>query len=143
MSQKDFLGLRITLPDKEEKTIVETIPHIIKGNVSYMIAVARITGEYLGQELPKRERLYLHQIRKVFGSIKKIQMKKFDRKSLLLLKPQLIFTSVKNDSNLGIQILRDILVEAIEHVEEKEEYFKNFVDFLEAILAYHQAAEKS
>lgn len=137
-----ILDLEVELQDKTTKTIREIIPDIIKGNVEKMISTAMVIGNYTGHELPKKERLYPYQIRKIFGAIKRIEIDNFDRKKLLLLKPQLVFIAAKNDSNLGIQYLKDVLLEAIDQVGDSEIHFRHFCDFFEAILAYHQAAEK-
>jgi len=137
-----ILDLEVELQDKTKKSVREIIPDIITGQVEKMISAAMIIGNYIGRELPKKERLYPYQIRKIFGAIKRIEIDNFDRKKLLLLKPQLVFIAAKNDSNLGIQYLKDVLLESIDHVGDNEIYFRHFCDFFESILAYHQAAEK-
>ena len=137
------MEFQIKTEENINKTIEDTIPDIISGNMKLMITVSEIIGNHLGLELPKKERLYIHQIRKIFGMIKKIQMESFSREKLQLLKPQIVFMSVKNDSTLGLQYLRDILIKSIDTVEDNENKFLNFIAFFEAILAYHQAAEKS
>lgn len=142
MKDTHILDLEIELQDKTKKTVREIIPDIIRGQVELMISAAMIIGNYIGHELPKKERLYPYQIRKIFGAIKRIEIDNFDRKKLLLLKPQLVFIAAKNDSNLGIQYLKDVLIEAIDQVGDSEIYFRHFCDFFESILAYHQAAEK-
>ncbi|MEQ8187913.1 MAG: type III-A CRISPR-associated protein Csm2 [Candidatus Eremiobacterota bacterium] len=142
MKETHILNLEIELQDNTKKTVRDIIPDIISGNVEKMISAAIVIGNYIGHELPKKERLYPYQIRKIFGTIKRIEIDDFDRKKLLLLKPQLVFIAAKNDSNMGIQYLKDVLIEAIDQVGESEIYFRHFCDFFEAILAYHQAAEK-
>ncbi|HPZ07331.1 MAG TPA: type III-A CRISPR-associated protein Csm2 [Candidatus Eremiobacteraeota bacterium] len=142
MKEENILNLNIQLPDKETKTLKEIIPDIIKGHTEKMIFTAQIIANYIARELPKKERLYPYQIRRVLGTIKRIEIEGFDSKKLLLLKPQLVFIASKNDSTLGIQYLRDILIESIDRVGEHEDYFRYFMDFFEAILAYYQAIEK-
>jgi CRISPR-associated protein Csm2 len=142
LNQENILDLKIQISEKEEKKIKELIPGIIGGNTEQMLRTAQTIGNYLGQELPKKERLYIHQIRKIFGLIKRIQMETFDTKKVALLKPHMVFIATKGDSTIGIQYLKDILIEAIDNIGQDEKRFKNFIDFFESILAYHQAAEK-
>ena len=142
MNQENILDLPIKISEKKEETVKDIIPEIIKGNTLYMIEAAKKVGFYLGHELPKRERLYLYQIRKIFGSIKRLEMENFNSERVLLLKPRLVFAASKTDATRGIQYLKDILVLAIDQVENDENRFKNFVTFFESIIAYHQSAEK-
>ena len=142
MNQENILDFKIQISEKEEKRIKDLIPVIIGGNTEQMLLTAERIGTYLGQELPKKERLYIHQIRRVFGMIKRIQMDSFDTKKLALLKPHMVFIATKGDATMGIQYLKDILIEAIDNIGQEEIRFENFIDFFESILAYHQAAEK-
>ncbi|MEQ8225229.1 MAG: hypothetical protein ABRQ37_23115, partial [Candidatus Eremiobacterota bacterium] len=86
MKDTHILDLEIELQDKTKKSVREIIPDIIRGQVELMISAAMIIGNYIGYELPKKERLYPYQIRKIFGAIKRIEIDTFDRKKLLLLK---------------------------------------------------------
>lgn len=86
------------------------------------------------------------QIRNFFGEVRRIQMKgiKNEKVAFLLLKPKLAYAAKRHD-NKGIRQFKDIITKSHEIVmevkdDEKKflERFKNFVDFLEAILAYHK-----
>lgn len=86
------------------------------------------------------------QIRNFFGEVRRIQMKgiKNEKVAFLLLKPKLAYAAKRHD-NKGIRLFKDIITKSHEIVmevkdDEKKflERFKNFVDFLEAILAYHK-----
>ena len=91
-------------------------------------------AEDLGRKLSGN--LNTSQIRKVYSAVKKIQMsREFNRNELIMLKPKLAYASARNKS---VEKLKVALTEAIDHVDDNDK-FKNFVDFFEAILAYHRA----
>jgi len=142
LNQESILQLPVELPGDKEISVKDVIPDIISGNTEYMISVAMKIGFYLTRELPKKERLYLYQIRRIFGMLKRLQIEGFDGKKLLLLKPHLAFIASKNDSALGIQYLKDVMIESINQVGEDENRFRHFIYFFESIIAYHQEAEK-
>lgn len=92
-------------------------------------------AERLGKQLARN--LKTAQIRKVYSAVKKIQMNnEFNRNELIMLKPKLAYAAARNRD---IEKLKDALSDAINHVDSKNK-FKNFVDFFEAILAYHKAS---
>jgi CRISPR-associated protein Csm2 len=86
------------------------------------------------------------QIRNVFGEVKRIEarMKANDydkeRSAFLLLRPKMAYAEARVLSKSGksnISDFRKIMDKA--HIEVKShDSFKNFVDFFEAILAYHK-----
>lgn len=91
----------------------------------------------LGNRLQRR-RLKTSQIRKVYGTVKKIQMSdEFRQNDLIMLKPKLAYAAARNNE---VADLRDALTQAIDKVGGDPQRFKNFVDFFEATLAYHKAA---
>ena len=93
-------------------------------------------AEKLGEKLARN--LKTSQIRKVYGAVKKIQMSdEFHRNDLVMLKPKLAYAAARNNAVID---LKDALTQAIDQVGNDPKKFKNFVDFFEAILAYHRAA---
>ena len=91
-------------------------------------------AENLGRKLARN--LKTAQIRKVYGAVKKIQMnKEFNSNELIMLKPKLAYAAARKSE---VEDLKDTLTQAINHVDNQQK-FKNFVDFFEAILAYHRA----
>ncbi len=100
----------------------------------------------LGNELARP--LTTAQIRALFGEVRQIQgqmsieHKKAWRR-LHLLKPKIAYR-VRRASGQGVKMLADVLNPALDEVlKAKDEptqkaYFKNFVEFFEAILAYHK-----
>ena len=118
------------LPDKE------TIKKIIEGDTKSLVKEAELLGKHL-----KQKDLTTSQIRNVFGSIKKMEMKGFKEQELLLLKPKLAYAASRPGAKQGIRDLKEILSTAIGYVENSRERFENFCNFFEAILAYHHAAD--
>lgn len=84
------------------------------------------------------------QIRSVFGEVKRIQLKGFDkeRRSFLLLRPKVAYAA-KRAENKGATAFQQVIDQAIKTVAVEEpdsdRRFVNFCDLFEAILAYHKA----
>jgi CRISPR-associated protein Csm2 len=91
-----------------------------------------------GQFLAKT-RLSSSQIRNVYGELKRIQMKGFNKEktSFLLLRPKMAYADARNEG-AGLRELKKVFDKAYELVEN-ETHFKNFMDFMESTLAYHKA----
>jgi len=96
-------------------------------------------AKMIGQDLVKLD-LTTTQIRNIFNEVKKMQMKGFDWNKFLLLKPKLAYASARPGAKNGTRVIKDVLTMAIDKVNNKEVNFENFVDFFEAILAYHREA---
>ncbi len=103
-------------------------------------------ADALGAELYRP--LTTAQIRALFGEVRQIQgQMSIDHKKawrrLHLLKPKIAYR-VRRAQGQGVRMLADTLVPALDEVlkakdrETQEMYFKNFVEFFEAILAYHK-----
>jgi CRISPR-associated protein Csm2 len=86
------------------------------------------------------------QIRGIFGTVRRIEMRWTEKASekaqelamrqLLLLQPKLEYQARRQKEVRG---LKDVLIPAIEQVQGDRERFGRFVEFFEAILAYHVA----
>lgn len=99
------------------------------------------TAEKLGTRL-KEGGLTTSQIRNIYGMVKQMELKGFDEstaREFILLKPKLAYAAQRANKQ-GARDLRQVLSDAIDEVGTEEKYFANFVDFFEAILAYHVAA---
>ena len=94
-------------------------------------------AETLGQRL--QGRLTVSQIRNVYGMVKHMEMRGFDANEFVLLKPRLAYAAVRANTE-GARELKDVLSWAIDEVDKDASKFARFVDFFEAILAYHRAA---
>lgn len=108
-------------------------------------------AEGFGSHL-ERTKFTTSQIRNVFGEIKRIQMSGFDKQEaktdFLLLKPKMAYAAKraqdKDRQATGATDFERIMKLAHEAVKARTDNdafrFKNFCDFIEAILAYHKAA---
>lgn len=94
-------------------------------------------AEQLGKHLARN--LTTSQIRNIYGAVKKMQLKgKPDTHKLLMLKPKLAYAAKRHGE--GVDTLKEVLTQAIDHVGDDQQKFNRFVDFFEAILAYHKDA---
>ena len=119
---------------------------IVDGDAKVTVEQARALGESLARQLTTS------QIRNIFGTVRRIEMNwpedpktEADRgratraqRDLLLLKPKMAYQA-KRERGRGVGMLTDILSEAIDLVDNDRQNFQHFVDFFEAILAYHKA----
>jgi CRISPR-associated protein Csm2 len=95
----------------------------------------------------KSLQLTTNQIRNIFGTVRQIEMswttkntedeRRDATRRLLLLKPRLAYQAQREKTVAGLE---SVLSTAIDHVGSSRENFQRFVDFFEAILAYHTAA---
>lgn len=133
----------------------EDLKRIIQGDT---IESARETVKWaqrLGEAL--KHELATSQIRNIFGTVRQIEMNwptdtaderyadlaKAAERELILLEPKLRYQAkrVKEQKKTdAVEDLADVIIPAIEMVKGNREYFQRFVDFFEAILAYHKAA---
>lgn len=111
----------------------QVIQAIREGGVA-LVAVAEALGPHL-----HRGRLTTSQIRNVYGMVKKMEMQGFDPHEFALLKPKLAYAA-KRARARGADDLKTVLSWAIDEVGTDSAKFARFVDFFEAILAYHVAA---
>ncbi len=109
-------------------------------------------AEDLGSRL-KNANLTTSQIRALFGEVRQIQAQlsigEQERarafRKLILLKPKMAYRA-RRERGRGVEELTSVLDPAIDLVvdgsdqEIQEQNFQRFVDFFEAILAYHRAA---
>jgi CRISPR-associated protein Csm2 len=101
-------------------------------------------AEAIGAALAKP--LTTSQIRAIFGEVRRIEGDwKIDAdrasRSLILLKPKMAYRAKKEETkeNKSVKNLVSVLDEAISHVGKDADNFARFVEFFEAILAYHKA----
>jgi CRISPR-associated protein Csm2 len=116
---------------------------IVLGDSRTLVDKAKEIGDMLVRQLTTS------QIRNVFGTVRQIQMmwvpqatpqqQQQATRQLLLLKPKLAYQA-RRERGKGVEILNNVLSPAIDLVGDDRGRFQNFVDFFEAILAYHTAA---
>jgi CRISPR-associated protein Csm2 len=112
----------------------QELDQIMAGDAHTLVEVA----ERLGQDFANG--LSTSQIRNVFGEVKRLQMKGFDEQTareLILLKPKLAYQAGRHGGK--VKELAHVLSKAIDQVGSDAQRFEHFVDFFEAILAYHKA----
>jgi CRISPR-associated protein Csm2 len=120
---------------------------IVEGNAKLLTEKAKQIGTGLAKEL----QLTTAQIRNVFGTVRQIEMtwglrateqqRQAAARQLILLKPKLEYQAKRERSKgRGVEELANVLIPAIDMVGDDRGRFQNFVDFFEAILAYHTAA---
>lgn len=124
-----------------------TMQEILNGNVERLVICAKQIGEKL-----KQERLTTSQVRSFFGEVRQIEaevhgdLKELPEtayRRLVLLRPKLAYQAQRERDarkGEGVAKLEAVLSPAIEIVGKDVRRFRCFVDFFEAILAYHKAA---
>ena len=118
--------------DNRSPTKVEPLdPRVITEGGEILVKKAERLGEQLARNLTRS------QIRNIYGAVKKMQMKgEPDRHKLAMLKPKLTYAAKRHGG--GVNTLKDVLTQAIDLVGNDSKKFNRFVDFFEAILAYHK-----
>jgi CRISPR-associated protein Csm2 len=120
---------------------------IAEGDARVLVTQAEELGEQLA-----RARLSTSQIRNIFGTVRRIEMNwpevpqgdadqeraRKARRELLLLKPKMAYQA-KRESGRAVGDLTSVLSDGIDLVGDDRTRFQHFVDFFEAILAYHKA----
>lgn len=133
---------------------------IVNGDENELITQASNLGEALVKEFA----LKTNQIRGIFGTVRRIEMDwrnpnesnvtsqrvKDAQRELALLQPRMQYQAAreKQRRNFGVEALSKQLIPMIKLVTEAKSltpyehysYFRNFVDFFEAVLAYHRAS---
>ena len=119
--------------DSRDSTRVNLDDRVINEGGEILVKEAEQRGQQLARNLTTS------QIRNIYGAVKKMQMKggKLDTHKLLMLKPKLAYAARRHGG--GVDTLKDILTQAIDLVGNDQKKFNRFVDFFEAILAYHRA----
>ena len=124
---------------------------IVDGNAEETVK----TAEALGKDLATRYKLSTGQIRNIFGTVRRIEMGWPDApqdeagqkaaarayRELILLKPKMAYQAKRGGGrgDAGVAALTGVLTQAIDMVGNDRQRFQHFVDFFEAILAYHKA----
>lgn len=133
----------MTVSDADIRTII-----IDPNGMETLVAKAK----ELGNDLYKNS-LTTAQIRALFGEVRQIEAeweheeaekKREAYRRLVLLKPKLAFRARK-ERGRAVEMLTNVLDKGLDviikgEVSKRDESFRHFVEFFEAILAYHQAA---
>ncbi len=116
---------------------------IVQGNTELLVTKAEEVGKDLASD-----GLTKAQIRNIFGAVRQIDLswsrrsteqKEADEamRQLLLIKPRLAYQAKREPSVEG---LKNVLTPTIDLIKGNRENFQHFVDFFEAIVAYHTAS---
>lgn len=116
---------------------------IADGNVDVLISSAKSLGESISRQLTTS------QIRNIFGEVRRIEMNwnsapSSSYRQVILLQPKLAYQAAR-ERGKGVEVLSSALMPCLEQIQtapkdQRQLYFSRFVDFFEAILAYHKAA---
>jgi CRISPR-associated protein Csm2 len=137
-------GASTTFPLPSDEELEKIIQF---GDAELAVNYAQALGERLATQLTSS------QIRNVFTTTRQIEMNwpvhaeqeefKEAVRQLILLKPKLAYQASRDRrGGIGMKVLYELLVPAIDLVGKNREYFQNFIDFFEAIVAYHTAASE-
>lgn len=123
---------------------------IVPGTIKFAEDFAKdlSKGEKEGRDVIDAE-MTTSQVRKFFGEVKRQQMTGFDESKFVMLKPKLAYAVGRAKKNVrarnyNIARFEEVISKAIDTVlnnkteETRQIAFKNFVDFFEAIVAYHK-----
>jgi CRISPR-associated protein Csm2 len=121
---------------------------IVDGDAQATVERAKALGEQLAR------RLKTNQIRNIFGTVRRIEMTwpvephdeaqqrqaQQARRELILLKPKMAYQAKRASE---VRPLAEVLTRGVDLVvtgeEDERQRFQHFVDFFEAVLAYHKA----
>ncbi len=119
-------------PQTNNDITPQQIRTIIKEGGKTLVDTAEILGEQL-----VNDRLTTSKIRNIYGAVKLMEINGFNANEFILLKPKLAYAAARAPE---ANRLKRVLTMAIDEVGNEKQYFDRFVDFFEAILAYHKAA---
>ena len=125
---------------KRFSTIKDMYEGVADGRAAVEVLIEKLDS--FGRYLAKTANLKTTQIRKFFSSVKKIQSELRSgrestnpRQKILRLKPALAYATARQKKQL--QEFTEVMYLAMDMVKEPED-FEYFVEFLEAIVAYHK-----
>ena len=134
----------MNIGDTEKRAITAWIIQGINGDA---VNFAETFGKYLCDIQDNRlgrMAMTTSQIRNVFGEVKRIQAKGYEEEkpSFFLLRPKIAYAEARVKAKSGKSRIEDFrkVIECAHLAVSEEKHFQNFVDFFEAILAYHKAA---
>jgi CRISPR-associated protein Csm2 len=130
-------GRRDDRSSNTAQKIEQKIHALPEGLASYPAKDLVADAEALASEL--RGELKSAQIRKIYGEVKSLEMEfqnagEIDSDKIILLRPKLAYAANKKSE---VRPLQQVLDACIRKVETPKD-FTRFIDFFEAILAYHR-----
>lgn len=138
--------------DSSSRPSAADLQVIIQGEPVASAERTNTWAKTLGNSLV-RNGLTTSQIRNIFGQVRRIEMNwpvdgtdsaraRASERDLILLQPKLAYQAKReaDRKKYALDDLKDILIDSINLVQGNRGNFQRFVDFFEAILAYHKAA---
>ena len=134
---------RTASPELSKEDLKRIIQSDKPADAQFMVQSAEALGNALHQDGLKSS-----QIRGIFSSVRIIETgwpvgdsesaeARRAMRELILLKAKMAYQGYRTSEVKG---LVDVLTDSIDLVGENRDHFQRFVDFFEAILAYHKAA---
>lgn len=143
----------------------ESLKRIIQeGDAKELVLQAEALGTKFGRKRGRDSPVTANQIRAIFGTVRQIEMnwptlasqdeqKKQEQKekaerakrSLTLLKPKVVYRAARErapEFKQFAQIMTDSIDLVLADKDNTRQRFSYFVDFFEAIMAYHKAASE-
>ncbi|HAS47300.1 MAG TPA: type III-A CRISPR-associated protein Csm2 [Microscillaceae bacterium] len=129
------------------------INQINSETIAFTLALGAFLAKTDKNSKPYRDALTTSQLRNFFGEMRRIHMKVRNKQELsgdllrdfLMLSPKLAYAEARVlQSKRGSKIKEfvkaiNILITAVDRAEKKKQAFENFVNIIEAIVAYHKA----
>jgi CRISPR-associated protein Csm2 len=139
------MGARRTHQNPVLNVSAASLRNILAGDAKELVTQAEAIGTALGRDLTT------NQIRAIFGTVREIEgiwgKSPNAQRQLILLKPKMAYRASRDGfRGRALQALSEVLSEAIDIVTETDDpqtaqdRFICFVEFFEAILAYHKVA---
>lgn len=137
---QDFRKDQVTVPIPDQGTLERIIA---QGEPEILVKWAEDIGRAIARQVTT------NQLRNVFGTARQIQLRwptdaQSAYRDAVLLRPKLGYLA-RRERGRGMEDLQRILVPALEvmsqgkDLTEQQVRFNRFVDFVEAIVAYHKA----
>jgi CRISPR-associated protein Csm2 len=137
---RDLRGEQQPVPVPDRGTIERIVA---RGDPEELVKWAEDIGKAIARQVTSS------QLRNVFGTARQIQLRWPNNpdaayRDAVLLRPKLGYFA-KRERGRGMEDLRRILTPALEEMsrstdpKERQDRFNRFVEFLEAIVAYHKA----
>lgn len=138
------------VPSDSLKSIIQD------GDAQELVKQAEKLGQKFGRKTGRESPVTTNQIRAIFGTVRQIEMNwpilddkgKKDRaeRSLMLLKPKVVYRAARERTNQELKEFAQVVTDCIDLVlasgGDTRQRFGYFVDFFEAMMAYHKAASE-
>lgn len=108
---------------------------ITNGSDKDMISYTEKAGKFM-----KEKNLTSSKIRNVYGEVKRIQMAGYEKEktSFYLLKPKMAYALGRDKNVKGLDLFKRLFDKCFDCVKDEKTY-KNFCNFIEALIAYHRS----